>query len=233
MKKYVMFGHNNLFGDLVEIIHANQGILTKIVQNIPEPYFPNRPPLQERLATLQDAERNPHNINQSYPIEVLPLENFSPEPNEVYLIGFTGFRMNELRQELQRKFQIHFAPLIHPSALISPTAKISSGVIINMGSIIASGVVLGDHVAINKGVIIGHDTHLEDYVVAQPGVKVAGHVRVGKGAVLGIGSTIIEDLKIGEYSLIAAGAVVIKDVPPHTLVAGVPAIPKKLLHDSR
>lgn len=229
MKKYIMFGHNNLFGDLVEIIHANEGILTKIIQNIPEPYFPNRPPLKERLAALQDPERNPHNINQSYPIEILLLENFSPEADEVYIIGFTGFRMKELQQELQRKFQIYFASLIHPSALISPTAKISSGVIINMGSIIASGVVLNNHVAINKGVIIGHDTHLEDYVVVQPGVKVAGHVRVGKGAVLSIGSTIIEDLSIGEYSIIAAGSVVIKDVPPHTLVAGVPAIPKKLL----
>lgn len=230
MKKYVMFGHNNLFGDLVEIIHANGGVLTKIIQNMPEPSYPNRPTLKERLASLQDSEHNPDNINQSYPIEVLPLKDFSPEPDEVYLMGFIGFRMDSLRQELLAKFQIHFDPLIHPSALISPTAKISSGVIINMGSIIASGVFLGNHVAINKGVIIGHDTHLQDYVVVQPGVKVAGHVRIRKGAVLGIGSVVIEDLKIGEYSMIAAGAVVIRDVPSHTLVAGVPAIPKKQIN---
>lgn len=230
MKKYVMFGHNNLFGDLVEIIHANGGVLTKIIQNVPEPSYPNRPTLKERLASLQDPESNPYQINQSYPIEVLPLEQFSPEPNEYYLMGFTGFKIDSLRQKLQTKFPIHFEPLIHPSALISPTAKISSGVIINMGSIVTSGVFLGNHVAINKGVIIGHDTHLEDYVVVQPGVKVAGHVHVEKGGVLGIGSVVIEDLKIGEYSMTAAGAVVIRDVPPYTLVAGVPAIPKKFIN---
>jgi hypothetical protein len=49
MKKYVMFGHNNLFGDLFEIIHANDGVLTKIVQNRKEPCYPNRPGLRARL----------------------------------------------------------------------------------------------------------------------------------------------------------------------------------------
>jgi hypothetical protein len=46
MKKYVMFGHNNLLGDFIEIIHANDGILTKIVQNVTEPIYSNRPTLK-------------------------------------------------------------------------------------------------------------------------------------------------------------------------------------------
>ncbi len=230
MKQYVMFGHNNLFGDIVEIIHGNEGILKKVIQNIPEPLYPNRPTLQQRLDFLQSLTLNSQGNNQIFPIQVQSLESFIPEADEHYLIGFTGFKMEPLVKELESRFRINFEPLIHPTAIISPSAKISKGVIVNAGSIIASGAFLGNHVAVNKGVIIGHDTHLEDYVVVQPGVKIAGHVQIKRGAVLGIGSVIIEDLIIGEYSMTAAGAVVISNVSPHTLVAGVPAIPKKIVN---
>ena len=40
---------------------------------------------------------------------------------------------------------------------------------------------------------------------------------------IGLGATILKGVTIGEGAIIAAGAVVNKDVPPHTLVGGVPA----------
>ena len=42
-------------------------------------------------------------------------------------------------------------------------------------------------------------------------------------ATLGANCTIVCGHTIGEYATIAAGAVVTKDVPPHALMAGVPA----------
>lgn len=229
-KKYVMFGHNNLLGDFIEIIHYNDGILTKIVQNIPEPHYPNRPTLNERLSNLKNNLSNPQNINDGFSVEICQLADFTPEDGELYLIGFPGFKMNALVQELKTKFQLKFTTIIHPSAIISPSAQIGEGVIINAGSIIASGVKIHDHVAINKGVIVGHDTEIKKYSVIQPGVKVGGHVVINTGATLGIGSVVIEDITIGGYSFIAAGAVVIQDVPARTLVAGVPAIEKKQIN---
>jgi len=40
---------------------------------------------------------------------------------------------------------------------------------------------------------------------------------------LGAGAVITDGVRVGKGSVVAAGAVVTKDVPPHSVVAGVPA----------
>ncbi len=46
---------------------------------------------------------------------------------------------------------------------------------------------------------------------------------------LGAGAIVTDGVRIGQGAVVAAGAVVTKDVPPHTLVAGVPARPIKTI----
>jgi len=55
-----------------------------------------------------------------------------------------------------------------------------------------------------------------------------GPIIIGSDVWLGAHCVILRDVKVGDGAVVAAGAVVIDDVPPHTLVAGVPAVPKKL-----
>ena len=47
---------------------------------------------------------------------------------------------------------------------------------------------------------------------------------VKRGASIGSNATILAGVTIGEGALVGAGAVVTKDVPPYTIVAGVPAV---------
>ncbi|WP_430537405.1 acyltransferase [Blastococcus saxobsidens] len=49
------------------------------------------------------------------------------------------------------------------------------------------------------------------------------HVRIGGDCLIGFGATIIGPLTVGSGSIVGAGAVVTKDVPPNSIVAGVPA----------
>jgi acetyltransferase-like isoleucine patch superfamily enzyme len=48
-------------------------------------------------------------------------------------------------------------------------------------------------------------------------------VTIGDDIWIGANAVILPGVTIGDHSVVAAGAVVTKDVPPHTLVAGVPA----------
>jgi len=48
-------------------------------------------------------------------------------------------------------------------------------------------------------------------------------VRLERGCFIGAGAIILPGVTVGEKSFVAAGSVVTKDVPPSTLVAGVPA----------
>jgi maltose O-acetyltransferase len=61
------------------------------------------------------------------------------------------------------------------------------------------------------------------------GPPVARPITVGRACWLGARAMILSGVTIGDASVVAAGAVVTKDVPPNTMVAGVPARPIRQL----
>lgn len=56
-------------------------------------------------------------------------------------------------------------------------------------------------------------------------MEVFGTVLIKHDSWIGAGSIILPNTVIGEFSIVAAGSVVTKNVPPFTVVAGVPAKP--------
>lgn len=104
--------------------------------------------------------------------------------------------------------------------------------------------IIGNHVWIGpQSYFDARDLVIEDHVGWGPGAKVLGSthtgipidvpiiqtdleiksVRVETGADIGMNATILPGVTIGKHSIVGAGAVVTHDVPPYSIVVGVPA----------
>ena len=96
---------------------------------------------------------------------------------------------------------------------------------IGLHNTIIGPVEIGNHVNLAQGITVTALNHnfsdtnkkIDEQGVSTNPVTIEDDVWVGANAV------ILPGVTIGEHCVIAAGAVVTKDVPPHSLVAGVPA----------
>ncbi len=113
----------------------------------------------------------------------------------------------------------------------------------------------GKHIKLGKNVFINHACSfldlggitIEDDVLIGPRVNLTTEnhpvdpakrkfldlkrIVIKRNAWIGAGATILPGVTVGENSIIAAGAVVNKDVPPNTIVGGIPAKVIKKIDD--
>ncbi|MFN2599031.1 MAG: gamma carbonic anhydrase family protein [Pyrinomonadaceae bacterium] len=137
-------------------------------------------------------------------------------------------------------------PQIHPTAFIEESAQIVGDVHVGAhSSVWFKAVVRGDvfHIRIGArtniqdGTVIHvsngtHATILEDEVTVGHNVTLHG-CHVERGCLVGMGSIVMDGVRIGAHSIVAAGALVSPgtQVPPRSLVIGVPARVKRQLTD--
>ena len=83
------------------------------------------------------------------------------------------------------------------------------------------GIEIGDGCLIGHNVVlatINHDLYPENNRINH-----YAPIKLGKSVWVGSNSTILPGVTVGDWAVIAAGAVVTRDVPPLTIVGGVPA----------
>ncbi|MEO1051209.1 MAG: acyltransferase [Bacteroidota bacterium] len=102
----------------------------------------------------------------------------------------------------------------------------------------------GVHISASSQVIIGENVRMAPYsvIIDDDYHDINDHFADGQAkpiiiednAWLALRCTILKGVRIGEGAVVAAGALVTKDVPPYTVVAGVPAkVIKKLKDESK
>ncbi len=124
-------------------------------------------------------------------------------------------------------------------------AVVGANCVIGRGAYIGSGVRLGDNCKVQNYALVYEPAMLGHGVFIGPAVVLTNDtypravnpdgspksasdweavgVTIDDGASIGARSVCVAPVRIGAWSLVAAGSVVTKDVPPHALVAGVPA----------
>jgi len=88
---------------------------------------------------------------------------------------------------------------------------------------------IGSHVLIAPGCFITDHSHhhAPDVPIDAQGTH-SQTVRIGNDVWLGAHAVVLPGVTIGDGAIVGAGAVVTRDVPPRTIVAGVPARPLRL-----
>lgn len=116
----------------------------------------------------------------------------------------------DLATHLQSLMSEHLAVDIHPAA------RFGVGILLDhaTGFVAGETAVVGDNVSFLHAVTLGGTG------------KARGdrHPKIRSGVLVGAGAKILGNITVGEGAKIGAGSVVLKDVPPHTSVAGVPAV---------
>jgi serine O-acetyltransferase len=97
---------------------------------------------------------------------------------------------------------------IHPGAKIGRKFFIDHG----MGVVIGETSEIGDNVTLYHGVTLGGTTWR----------KVKRHPTIGNNVVIGVGAKILGPIKIGDNSKIGANSVVVNEIPPSSIVVGIP-----------
>ncbi len=117
-------------------------------------------------------------------------------------------------------------------------AVIGESCTLGQNVVVMSRVRVGDRVKIQNNVSLYEGVVLEDDVfcgpscvftnVSTPRANVSRRDEyrqtiARRGATIGANATIVCGITLGEFSFVGAGAVVTSDVPPHSLMVGVPA----------
>lgn len=116
--------------------------------------------------------------------------------------------------------------LIHPGINLE-LVKMGVGNYIQEGVILQAKVCIGNNSSIHMGSLIGHETKIGNSVFIAHGCNLSGKITVEDGVFIGTGVSILPRITIGRWSILGAGTVVLKDVPPYSIVVGVPGEVKK------
>ncbi len=124
---------------------------------------------------------------------------------------------------------LSLAAFVAPNATVVGWVEVGRGASIWYGAVVRGDVekiIIGASSNIQDGAILhgdpGKPTILEDLVTVGHRAVVHG-AYIERGCLVGIGAVVMDGVRVGTGSTIGAGAVVTKDVPPYTLVVGIPA----------
>jgi len=127
--------------------------------------------------------------------------------------------------------------VVADQAHVRERAAVGRGSVVGRGVAVENDALIGAGVRIQTGAYITAFCEIEDEVFVAPGVQTLNDLTAGRRSAgeplrgpklrrrcrVGGAAVLLPGIEIGEEAFVGAGAVVTRDVPPRTLVVGVPA----------
>ena len=156
-------------------------------------------------------------------------------------IKFTNSKLKLYSYNVSQKTIFGFHNFISKNVFIGDNVKIGDYTYVNSNytwAIIDSNVEIGKYCSIGPGVTIAYGNHNFNYISTHPFLYNYDYgfidknlkkedddlkTLIGNDVWIGANANIKRGVKIGDGAIIGMNAVVTKDVPPYSIVAGVPA----------
>jgi sugar O-acyltransferase (sialic acid O-acetyltransferase NeuD family) len=162
-------------------------------------------------------------VDYSLPVGILGDEHtYAIQPQDVFLIALGDIDVKKRVTATLQARCATFLTLIHPKAIVAPTAHIGEGTVICPFALVSDHVEIGPFAALNFYASCGHDAKVGTYSILSPYATVGGFAVLENEVYLGPHATVIHRRRVGYRSKISANSTAMSDIPPYTLVYGVP-----------
>ena len=180
--------------------------------------------MQKLKQLIREEFSNFHWRWQIVRLLVFPLPIFFGNRVRTLIMRFVGFHIG--RGSLMRGL-----PTIYGSGKWKSNLTIGERCLFNIHITIdlAAPVTIGNAVSVGPQTMLITGSHQIGGSLHRAGELTPKPIQLNDGCWLGARCTILPGVTVGEGAIVAAGSIVTKDVPPNTLVAGVPAKIKRQL----
>ena len=179
------------------------------------------PQYHDRIGGFLSADPHETGSTDSLPILGDPAQ-FMPAADDGLLlaIGIPGIR-RVVAEGLESRGG-RFLTLVHPTAVVAENASLGSGTLLCPFVIVSDSAVTERCVLMNYFSSLGHDASAGAFAVLSPYAALGGGARVAEDVFLGIHAMVAPRKTVGRGSQISANSAAMNDVPPLSLVYGVP-----------
>lgn len=176
--------------------------------------------------SLAEARRIRHILYKALDSTVVPVVRAVAAMGVPRVLSTGSAMLRHIRWKTKLLNLGHYSELapcvvIHNPQVVSIGSHVSIGEFVHIWGY--GGVTIGDHVLIAGHAVITSLTHEINTARLYRQSLAMSHVYIEDNVWIGAGAIILPGVRVGKNSIIGAGAVVTHDVPPNTIVAGVPA----------
>ena len=115
------------------------------------------------------------------------------------------------------------ATSVHPTATVLGGAKIGRGCVIGARALIGAGVVLEENCLVGMGSLLDRNCLVRFHSAIGAGSVLGAQTILEERTFIGDAVTTLPGRRVGKDAVVISGSVITQDIPPESIVAGVPA----------